>query len=156
MPGSGRYDANSPPQRYLIDHHFTQHLAAALRTADWHAISVPELFQVGPQARVPDQELIPRCAAEGLAWITMDLRARRQHRQVLLEHQINVLWVRTPPTGMNTRHQLAVVANGLRHFDARLAAAPEWVLHCEVGWALPEPVHEIERFPRRSPGTPAS
>ncbi|MGH2353403.1 MAG: hypothetical protein ACRDI2_01935 [Chloroflexota bacterium] len=129
------------------------HVAAALRCADWNIQTVTELFKVSPQKKVPDEDIIRRCAGEDLAWITADLRARKKHRRLLLENPISVLWVRRPDAGMNVRYELALLANALRHFDQCIGVDPDWAIHCRVGYVLPEPIEELERFPRLRRGS---
>jgi hypothetical protein len=137
-----------PTRPYLIDHQLNPFVALALKRADWNVRTVSELFGTSPQQKVPDQAIIPRCAQEGLAWITADIKARHAHRRLLIHHQISVLFVKRPNVGFNSRYELALLSNALRHFDFCLADAEGWVLHCQVGWALPSPVEEITRFAR--------
>jgi len=139
----------SPASRpFLIDHQLNPAVAKALREADWNVRTVTELFNVSPQQKITDQEIIPRCAADGLTWVTADIRARAQHRRLLREHLVSVLFVRRPPTGMNSRYELALLANAIRHFDICLEQEKGSVLQCRVGWGLPSPIEVLERIRR--------
>src|ERR1700682_816018 len=88
-----------PRHKYVLDNSLNPKLAEALRLAGWDALNVNELFGVQPTHSIPDEVIIPRCAAEGRSWITADESARRQHELALKESMVSVLWVKRPKSG---------------------------------------------------------
>ena len=107
-----------------------------MRRADWYIQSVVEFFDASHEDSIEDDEIIPRCAEAGFAWINADTKARIQHETALKLHRVSVLWVRRPNEGMTTAYQLAVLARALVMFDSRLAARPDYAQHFEIGWQL--------------------
>ena len=104
--------------------------------AGWDVVSVNELFGVRPDESIADQDIIPRCTAEGRAWITADDSARREHELALKQHLVSVLWVKRPKEGMSTAYQFAVLVTALLRFDMELARDPSRAFHCGVGSSL--------------------
>lgn len=118
--------------------------------AGWQIQSVNELFGAQAHDSVPDQTIIPRCAAEGLAWVTADDSARREHEFALKSNLVSVLWVKRPKDGMSVAYSFAVLATALLRFDRILDDHPGRAMHCAVGHALSARVDPIweQRRPR--------
>ena len=134
--GSAPISKWQPQHKYVLDNSLNPKLAEALRLAGWNVLSVNELFGVQPTESIPDEDIIPRCAAEGRSWITADESARRQHELALKEKLVSVLWVKRPKSGMSTAYQFAVVVTALRRFDIELSRNPGHAIHCGVGSTL--------------------
>ncbi|HLG71137.1 MAG TPA: hypothetical protein VK009_11995 [Chloroflexota bacterium] len=66
----------------------------------------------------------------------MDLAARKEHEAQLKAAQINVLWLRRPKQGLNTKQQLRIVSRALEHVEAELEQHRERVTHWEIGWQV--------------------
>jgi len=97
---------------------------------------VNELFGSDPRQSILDPEIIPRCAAEGRAWVTVDESARREHELALKTHLVSVLWVKRPREGMSTAYQFAILVTALLRFDMELDKYPGRAIHCGVGSSL--------------------
>ena len=140
-----------PQYRYLLDNPISPRLALALRQAHWDSVSVNELFRVEPNESVPDEEIIPRCAQEGRAWITLDVRARWQHAAALRQHLVSTLWIQPPSKdGMSAAYLLAVLARALPKFDGLLTRRRYYAIHYAITSGLeaqPKKVWE-QRRPR--------
>ena len=141
----------TPRQRYLLDHQLNPTLADAVRNAGWDILYVMELFNVGPLDSVPDELIIPRCAAEGRVWVTADEKVRREHEQALKLNLVSALWVRRPNEGMSTAYAHALLTTALLRVDVLLTQRPGYAQHYTVGPTLhaqPKLVWERRR-PRR-------
>ena len=140
-----------PQHRYLLDNPISPRLALALRQAHWDIVSVNELFGVEPDESVADEEIIPRCAQECRAWVTLDLQARSQHAEALHQHLVSTLWIGLPSKGgMSAAYQLAVLSRALPKFDELLTRRRHYAIHYVIGWGLgaqPKKVWE-QRRPR--------
>ena len=140
-----------PQHRYLLDNPISPRLALALRQAHWDIVSVAELFGVEPDASVADEEITPRCAQEDRAWVTLDMRARRQHAAAMQQHLVSTLWIGQPRRGgMSAAYLLAVLARALPKFDGLLTRRRYYAIHYVIGWGLGAQPEEIwrQRRPR--------
>ncbi len=141
-----------PQHRYVLDNPISPRFACALRAAHWDIVSVNELFRVEPNESVADEEIIPRCAQQGRAWVTLDTRARWQHDAALQEHLVSTLWIRPPSKdGMSAAYLLAVLARALGLFDGLLTRRRRYAAYCVIGSQLGASLKEIPelRRPRR-------
>ena len=137
-----------PRQPYLLDESLNPALAQALRIGGWDIENVFEVFGVEPPTRILDEQIIPRCRADGRIWVTADDAARRRHAVQLGAHDIHVLWVRRPRGRMGTPFQLAHLSQALLKLDMLLAGRRDRHRHYEVGSTLganPKPLDERRR-----------
>lgn len=126
-----------PRHRYVLDNSISPRLASALRKARWDIVSVAELFRVEPNESVADEEIIPLCAQENRAWVTLDKRARWQHAAALKRNLVSTLWIRQPRNGgMSAAYQLAVLARSLALFDELRTCRRNYAIHYVIGWQL--------------------
>ena len=141
-----------PRHGYVLDNAISPLFAPALRAADWDILSVNELFGVEPVDSVPDEEIIPRCAQEGRAWVTLDMRARWQHDAALQQHLVSTLWIRPPSKGgMSAAYLLAVLARALGLFDELLTRRRRYTVYCVIGSQLGASLKEIPELRRPRP-----
>jgi hypothetical protein len=85
---------------------------------------------------VKDQVLIPWCQWHRAAWITLDLAAKKDYQAQLKTAQINVIWLRSPKQGLNTKQQLRILSRALEHVEAELQQHHDRVTHWEIGWKV--------------------
>ena len=138
-----------PQHGYVLDNAISPLFAPALRAADWDILSVNELFGVEPAESVADEEIIPRCAQEGRAWVTLDMRARRQHAAALRQHLVSTLWIRSPRKGgMSAAYLLAVLSRALGLFDGVLTRRRRYAIYYVIGWQLGASLNEIPELRR--------
>lgn len=108
-------------------------------------MSVNEAFNCAPSDRIPDEKIIPWCARENRVWITADEAARRQHEFALKQHQVSVLWVHRPKTGMSTAYQHAHLAAALLKVDYLLGQNCKGAVHYAIASPLGSQPREIWR-----------
>ena len=100
-------------------------MGMALRCVGYDVVLVREIQAFHGQSSVTDQQLIPWMSDHDAIWIHADDNAKRQHRKLLVAHQVRTLWVRrSKKRGMSNREQLRVLSYVLPDLFARFNKQP--------------------------------
>lgn len=153
LPGSLDALSRSQPsaQRYLVDTSIGHPHAKALSVARWRIESVAGLFGVDDKTQVLDEEIIPRCGAEDIVWLTFDKAAKHEHEELTKLHQTCVLWISRPKHGLSSAYIHAMLAVAIMRVDPLFSSRDSQALHLRMNWRIDaEPVEQWRgRHPRR-------
>lgn len=80
---------------FLIDNDLSIDIAKSLRLFSFDILHFKEISQFQNRDDiVEDPEIITWCKENNRAWITHDIKARRQHKEAMKLARIHVIWIR--------------------------------------------------------------